>query len=136
MEENIWTHTFTGRPTSKGNSGRIVGRARRPRLLPSAAAVRSQARLRAQARLAWIGEPLACAVSATIVFVFAIPRSGPNKNRKFGEPCMLKVDSGNLLKCLEDSLKGVVYLDDSQVVEHHMKRKWGVEDGTVVVLEW
>lgn len=37
-------------------------------------------------------------------------------------------DLGNVVKALEDSLSGVVYIDDRYIVEQHYVKAWTEED--------
>lgn len=60
-------------------------------------------------------------LSATVIAYYSIPSSTSNKKRKMMQDGMLrpikKVDVDNLLKVIFDSLNGVAYKDDIQIVE-------------------
>lgn len=46
--------------------------------------------------------------------------------------CRKKPDLSNTIKQIEDALNGVVWQDDSQIVEHHTQKLWGESDEVYV----
>ena len=83
-------------------------------------------------------EPIEGNVKATITAVYKIPKSTNNKNRELmlkGEirPTK-KVDADNIAKIVLDSLNGLAYIDDKQVVELSV-RKWYGESQVIVEIE-
>ena len=57
------------------------------------------------------------AVALTLVF-----QLGENKKEKFHTK---RPDIDNLAKSVKDALKGIIYHDDSQIVEAHLFKKYG-----------
>ena len=132
----LWRCIVPGRPGTKGNSARIVRRGRNLSVAPSAASVVNE---RAAREVVASSRPSAPFIGALIVdvdFVFAIPeskRKGKNKIEA-GAPCLLKVDRGNLLKLIEDAMNGLIYVDDSQVVDGRVSKTWGDTHGTYITV--
>ena len=56
-------------------------------------------------------------------FWWGFPASWSNK-KKFVQPKISRPDLDNLLKPLKDALRGVVFIDDSQVVSYELCGKW------------
>ena len=79
---------------------------------------KAQVRFAVQAQ--WQGGPWDCPVSLVAVFVFPRPKSLKGNCRKWH---IKRPDADNVLKALKDSLKGMAWLDDSQVCEVCV-RKW------------
>ena len=136
MEPVLWTCEVPGRPRSKGNSKRVVRRGRFSRIIPSAAAVEGEASARAVIAAHAPPAPLAGALRVDVVFWFAIPPSrAKGKNRVMvGQPCLLHVDRGNLLKLIEDAANGLVWADDSQIVSGNVEKRWGLRDMTSITV--
>jgi Holliday junction resolvase RusA-like endonuclease len=53
------------------------------------------------------------------------------KSNKMLHPC-LTPDLDNVAKIICDSLNGLVYVDDKQVIELHIVRTWGAEEKVMV----
>lgn len=130
-----------GRPTSKGNSRRVLRtRAGRPFVASSASTIRAEAFARADIGVAARALGLTVTLEPVIVnvdFVFAIPAKARATVRKpaqyvAGDACMRRVDRGNLLKLVEDAMQGIVYVDDSQIVDGRVRKLWGDGDETRV----
>lgn len=64
-------------------------------------------------------EPTAKAISMKITAYYR-----KAKGNKMQEPC-LKPDADNCAKVCADSLNGIAYLDDKQIVEMIITKKWG-----------
>lgn len=62
--------------------------------------------------------------------IFKIPEYCTKKEvaRRLAQGHIIKPDLTNLIKAIEDSLKGVYFKDDSQIVEHRTKKLWGNEN--------
>lgn len=134
--ETLWTCTIPGRPGTKGNSHRIMKRGNHMSVSPSAS---SQQRERAAREVIASERPAAPFAGPLVVevsFVFAIPASRRKGKDKVsvGDPCLLRVDRGNLLKLIEDAMNGLVYDDDSQVVGGNVSKVWGETSGTKVTV--
>lgn len=71
------------------------------------------------------GKPISGPVCIIYTFAFPIPKSYAKKRQarimNGDEYCLLRKDVTNLIKFTEDCLKGIVIVDDSQVV--HMQAK-------------
>ena len=67
-----------------------------------------------------------CACRMDLVLYMPIPKSWSLKKKKLAIDGKIyptsKPDSSNVLKAIEDALNGIVYLDDSQIIEHSMKK--------------
>lgn len=136
-----WECIIPGRPTTKGNSRRIFRAGGRPFTASSPQAIAAENAARAIAFAARPPAPLAGPLVLDVVFAFAIPQAARERVGKrgvrpatitAGEPCMRRVDRGNLLKLLEDALEGIVYENDSQIVDGSVAKVWGERDETRV----
>jgi Holliday junction resolvase RusA-like endonuclease len=76
---------------------------------------------------AWNGEPLSGPVVLTVDFTIARPKT--NKTTYHSQ----KPDCDNLLKAIQDSLNGVAFNDDSQIVCTSSSKKWG-DSGLVEII--
>jgi len=137
---SMWSLTIPGRPTSKGNSRRILTRADgRPFTASSAASTRAEQSVRAYAAAHAPAAPLEGPVRLDVTFRYSIPLASRATKRRAakivaGEPCTRRVDRGNLLKLIEDALEGIAYLDDSQIVEGEVRKEWGEQNETFVLV--
>ena len=73
-------------------------------------------------------EMLAGAVSCKCVFYFEPPKNTPKKRigEMIGEGYTAKIDTDNLLKAVTDSITGIVYEDDKQIVVIHGEKRYGI----------
>jgi len=128
-----WGAVIDGRPVSKGNSGRMIRRGGRVFRVSSDAATAHEAHARRFAMISLPSGyvPIAGPITLECEFRFAIPKSKAKSVRP-GDPHVSKVDRGNLLKLLEDALKGVIYVDDSQIVGGDVRKCWGERNETWV----
>ncbi|MCE5269162.1 MAG: RusA family crossover junction endodeoxyribonuclease [Planctomycetaceae bacterium] len=85
------------------------------------------------ARIAYGGPLLLGPIALRLVFERPRPKGhfGSGKNAsvvKSSAPDYptSKPDSTKLTRAVEDSLTGVLWQDDSQVVEHHISKRWGL----------
>lgn len=131
-----WSLDVPGRPRSKGNSKRVVRRGRFSRIIPSAAAVEGEASARSVIAAHAPATPLVGPLRVDVTFWFTIPPSRTKgKNRVVpGQPCLLHVDRGNLLKLIEDAANGLVWVDDSQIVSGNVEKRWGLRDMTSITV--
>ena len=92
--------------------------------------------------IAWHGraamgarKPLEGPLCVELLFTMPIQASIPKKRAMalVGCPHTKKPDLDNLAKVL-DGLNGIVWLDDSQIVEIHARKIYGVEPSTVIVI--
>jgi len=51
-----------------------------------------------------------------------------------GKLCANNTDLDNLEKALYDSLNGVVWIDDRQIVHHDNKKRWAQGQGYIEIL--
>jgi Holliday junction resolvase RusA-like endonuclease len=74
---------------------------------------------------------------ATITAIFKPPVSTSQKKLKeiIGTSYMKKPDVDNIAKAILDSLNGLPYKDDNQVVELLVKKEYGLENRIIVELE-
>jgi len=68
------------------------------------------------------------AVSIYVEFVFARPKSLPKRV----EDHVKKPDLDNLIKALKDAAKGILWHDDSQVVQLSARKVYGITPMTVI----
>lgn len=76
-------------------------------------------------------EPLACAVRLTLVFVLPRPRGHFGTGRNVGvlKPSaalfhVIKPDVLKLARGVEDALTGIIWKDDSQIVEEYLEKRY------------
>ena len=86
-----------------------------------------------EAVLQWGGPPLARTVPVRLELVFYRPRPaghfGTGKNLERLKPSApayptTRPDTVKLARAVEDALTGIVWTDDSQVVEHVLRKRW------------
>lgn len=72
-----------------------------------------------------------------VTFSMPIPKSTSKKKRDemVGKYCVSNMDLDNLEKALYDSLNGVVYDDDKQIVEHRVRKVWANEGKIELIIE-
>lgn len=73
--------------------------------------------------------PFECPVSMRLLFYFARPQT---ITRPWPS---VRPDVTNLAKAIEDALNGIVYLDDAQIVDLHVRKEYGSQPG-VEILIW
>lgn len=99
-----------------------------------------EARIREAGRKAMgTQEPLETPMTMFLYIRTGIPKSYSKKRR---EACLSgdekpakKPDSSNILKAVEDGLNGVVYVDDCQIINHHISKVYASESGVDIVLK-
>lgn len=80
------------------------------------------------ARAAWRGEPLIGPVGVALRFVFVRPPSAP---RKQWAP-EVKPDFDKITRCTVDALTGIVFVDDAQIVDAVVSKRYGDQPGCTV----
>lgn len=85
------------------------------------------------AREHYSGPPLAVPLKLTLVFQMKRPQGHFNSKGalKPGAPtyCSKRPDATKLLRCVEDALNGVLWLDDSQIVVQHVSKIYDERPG-------
>ena len=70
---------------------------------------------------------------------FAIPASWSQKKQRAAEAGLIlptvKPDADNILKALCDAINGVVWVDDVQVVDLTLKKRYSVQPGVAVRID-
>ncbi len=81
------------------------------------------------------------AVSLRIVFLRPRPKGHHGTGRNAGklkesapEWPTTKPDTLKLARAVEDALTGVIWQDDSQVVSHHLTKRWGERFSTIITI--
>ena len=75
--------------------------------------------------------PVEGALVMHVTFLLPRPVSLPKRER---HP-VKRPDLSNLLKAVEDALKGIVYRDDSQIVRLHVEKRYDPAPGVHIVVE-
>lgn len=83
-------------------------------------------------------QPLDCALRLELLIVFAPPASWSKKRRAlalsgFARP-MVKPDADNVVKAFGDALEGIVYVNDTQLVEIAARKVYGETDHVSVTV--
>ena len=83
-------------------------------------------------------EPLKGALSVFLYLRYAVPESYTKKRK---EACLLglefpkRIDLDNVYKSITDAMNGIVYLDDSQIVEAHIKKVYAEVAGANIMVQ-
>lgn len=84
-------------------------------------------------------EMACCALSMTLVVYMEIPKSKSKKFKQLAvdgvERPTKKPDCSNLVKGIEDAIKGLVYKDDSQIVSLRVEKYYSEEPRAEVIIE-
>lgn len=96
-----------------------------------------KAKVKAKARLNAPSAPLERAVELSLMIYRVPPKSASKRRREAmlaGEiRPTTKPDVSNILKGVEDALNGIVYKDDSQIVQYGTVGKWYAEEPRVEI---
>lgn len=68
-------------------------------------------------------------------FRFIVPASASKRRRESmltAEWPVKPPDLDNLVKLAGDALKGIVYVDDKQIVDMHLRKRWSTADGVFI----
>jgi Holliday junction resolvase RusA-like endonuclease len=123
------TITLSGEPVAKGRP-RFASRGGIPMVYTPSKTLAYENSLRAEAKIAMQAHPIFDgAVKVELLAQVGIPKSWPKHKqdaarrgevRPTGKP-----DTDNYAKIVGDALNGVVWVDDSQVVDLHARKKYG-----------
>ena len=95
----------------------------------TAAKQQVQRKIRAMYR----GEPWTGPIILLITFIRAVPKRCSKANRRQHlsgvAPPVTKPDSSNYLKFYEDCGTGILWVDDAQIVDHTVRKRYGEEEG-------
>jgi Holliday junction resolvase RusA-like endonuclease len=93
-------------------------------------------RVAGAARVAMEGrEPSRCYVSMSVVVRKAVPKSWSKAKREQAYSQQIfpkKPDVDNFAKAIMDSLNGIVYDDDVQVIELKVSKRWSIDECTTI----
>lgn len=73
--------------------------------------------------------PLDGPLRVWLTFVMLRPKSIPAKKRPHP---VVKPDVENLSKAICDAIRGVIYVDDSQIIELHLRKEYGEQPGVAI----
>ena len=97
-----------------------------------------QAAVRAEAMLAYRGELLRGPVRLTLTFCLTRPKGHFGmRGLKPSAPAhhIVKPDALKLARAVEDSLAGILFHDDSQIVEEHLSKVYAEQNGCDIEVE-
>ena len=83
-------------------------------------------------------EPLQGALTVFLYLRYTIP---PSYSKKRKEACLngveypKKIDIDNVYKSITDAMNGIVYTDDSQIVEAHIKKVYAKSAGANIMVQ-
>lgn len=83
-------------------------------------------------------KPLEGALSVFLYLRYTVPASYSKKRK---EACLRgveypkRIDIDNVYKSVTDAMNGIVYLDDSQIVEAHIKKVYAEESGANIMVQ-
>ena len=134
----VVTFTVDGDPVPKGRP-RFARRGQFVQTYTDAKTIDYETHVAMKARHA-IGatEPLQGALSVFLYLRYTIPASYSKKRK---EACLAglefpkRIDIDNVYKSITDAMNGIVYLDDSQIVEAHIKKVYAEESGANVMVQ-
>ena len=88
------------------------------------------------AKVAMAGQaPITGPVALRVWLCIARPKSH-SKARRLDDSHTQKPDASNVLKGLEDALNGVCWVDDSQIVDARISKRWTeLEPKTIVIID-
>jgi len=112
---------FPTDPVAKGRPRFAKGRAYTPQRTRD-----FEKLIKAMAKIQYNGEPLKGALSVTIVFLIKKPKTVKR------EYPTVKPDVDNLCKSTLDSLNGIAFDDDSQIIEINASKKYNAFGGIFV----
>ena len=134
----VVTFTVDGDPVPKGRP-RFARRGHFVQTYTDAKTISYETHVAMKARQA-IGssEPLKGALSVFLYLRYAVP-SSYSKQRK--EACLKglefpkRIDLDNVYKSITDAMNGIVYVDDSQIVEAHIKKVYAEVAGANIMVQ-
>jgi Holliday junction resolvase RusA-like endonuclease len=134
----VVTFTVDGDPVPKGRP-RFARRGQFVQTYTDAKTIDYETQVAMRARHA-IGstKPLEGALSVFLYLRYAVPASYSKKRK---EACLKgleypkRIDIDNVYKSITDAMNGIVYLDDSQIVEAHIKKVYAEESGANIMVQ-
>ena len=134
----IVTFTVDGDPVPKGRP-RFARRGQFVQTYTDAKTIDYETHVAMKARQA-IGasEPLQGALTVFLYLRYGVPTSYSKKRK---EACLRgveypkKQDIDNVYKSITDAMQGIVFLNDSQIVEAHIKKVYSEEAGANVMVQ-
>ena len=85
-----------------------------------------------QCRSVYKGKPLTTALKLTVRVFFKLPKRTVKEK---GDWHTNRPDLDNVIKGITDSLNGIAYEDDSQIVKIEATKQWASEDYVIVEIE-
>jgi len=134
----VVTFTVDGDPVPKGRP-RFARRGQFVQTYTDAKTIDYETHVAMRARHA-IGatEPLKGALSVFLYLRYAVP---PSYSKKRKEACLRgveypkRIDIDNVYKSITDAMNGIVYVDDSQIVEAHIKKVYAEDAGANIMVQ-
>jgi Holliday junction resolvase RusA-like endonuclease len=134
----VVTFTVDGDPVPKGRP-RFARRGQFVQTYTDAKTIDYETQVAMRARHA-IGstKPLEGALSVFLYMRYTVPASYSKKRK---EACLRgveypkRIDIDNVYKSITDAMNGIVYLDDSQIVEAHIKKVYAEESGANIMVQ-
>ena len=134
----VVTFTVDGDPVPKGRP-RFARRGQFVQTYTDAKTIDYETQVAMKARHA-IGstKPLENALTVFLYLRYTVPASYSKKRR---EACLngleypKRIDIDNVYKSITDAMNGIVYLDDSQIVEAHIKKVYAEESGANIMVQ-
>ena len=134
----VVTFTVDGDPVPKGRP-RFARRGQFVQTYTDAKTIDYETHVALKARQA-IGasDPLKGALTVFLYLRFAVP---PSYSKRRKEACLAgleypkRVDIDNCYKSITDAMNGIVYADDSQIVEAHILKCYALEPGANVMIQ-
>jgi len=134
----VVTFTVDGDPVPKGRP-RFARRGQFVQTYTDAKTIDYETQVAMRARHA-IGstKPLEGALSVFLYLRYTVPASYSKKRK---EACLKgveypkRIDIDNVYKSVTDAMNGIVYVDDSQIVEAHIKKVYAEESGANIMVQ-
>jgi Holliday junction resolvase RusA-like endonuclease len=134
----VVTFTVDGDPVPKGRP-RFARRGQFVQTYTDAKTIDYETQIAMRARHA-IGstKPLEGALSVFLYLRYTVPASYSKKRK---EACLKgveypkRIDIDNVYKSVTDAMNGIVYVDDSQIVEAHIKKVYAEKSGANIMVQ-
>ena len=134
----VVTFTVDGDPVPKGRP-RFARRGQFVQTYTDAKTIDYETQVAMKARHA-IGstKPLESALTVFLYLRYTVPASYSKKRK---EACLRgveypkRIDIDNVYKSVTDAMNGIVYVDDSQIVEAHIKKVYAEESGANIMVQ-
>ena len=134
----VVTFTVDGDPVPKGRP-RFARRGQFVQTYTDAKTIDYETQVAMKARHA-IGstKPLESALTVFLYLRYTVPASYSKKRKEaclYGLEYPKRIDIDNVYKSITDAMNGIVYLDDSQIVEAHIKKVYAEESGANIMVQ-